>query len=46
MPDGHGAHGVAQPVHVEWAAQGDLELDRIQVVAALRCVGVKQQTLL
>ena len=46
MPGDHGVHRLAQPVRVERAADADIELHRIQIVAARRGVGVKQQPLL
>ena len=42
----HGVHRIAQPVGVERAGHGDVQLHRIHVVGAVRGAGVEEQSLL
>jgi len=47
MPVNHGVHRLAQPVLIEDAGHGDIQLHRIHIVAGtLRGAGMKEQPLL
>ena len=43
MPDDHRVHRIAQALLIKRTAQRDIELHRVDVVAALRRAGVEQQ---